>query len=287
VSQNEGNSGTTLFTFTVSLSNPSSQTITVNYATADGTATTADNDYSSTSGTLTFAPNETSKTISVSVNGDTKFEPNETFSVNLSLPVNATISRGQGLETITNDDALPAISINDVSQNEGDSGATLFTFTVSLSNPSSQMITVSYATADGTATTADNDYSATSGTLTFAANETSKTISVSVNGDTKFEPNETFTVNLSSPVNAVIADGQGLGTIINDDAAPTPTPTPTPTSTPTPTPTPTPTLASPTATSATNVTASSFIANWTSVSGATGYLLDVSTSNMFRTYVPG
>ncbi len=89
-------------------------------------------------------------------------------------------------------DLQPTISINDVNQTEGNSGTTLFIFTVSLSNPSFQPITVDYATADGTATTADNDYSSTSGTLTFAANETSKTISVSVNGDNKFEPNETF-----------------------------------------------------------------------------------------------
>src|SRR5439155_17168571 len=110
----EGNSGTTSFVFTVSLSNASSQTITVTYATADGTATTADNDYVAASGTLTFNPGDTSKTITVTVNGDTKFEPDETFTVKLSGATNATIADGQGQGTIVNDDTQPAISINDV-----------------------------------------------------------------------------------------------------------------------------------------------------------------------------
>src|SRR5207245_3154175 len=129
VSLAEGNSGTTSFVFTVSLSNASSQTITVTYATADGTATTADNDYVAANGTLTFNPGDTSKTITVTVNGDTKFEPDETFFVNLSNPINATIADGQGQGTILNDDAQPTISINDVSLAEGNSGTTNFVFT--------------------------------------------------------------------------------------------------------------------------------------------------------------
>lgn len=87
---NEGNSGTTAFNFKVSISGATTQTVTVNYATADGTAN-APTDYQTASGTLTFAPGETSKTIAVLVNGDTNVEPNETFTVNLSGAVNATI----------------------------------------------------------------------------------------------------------------------------------------------------------------------------------------------------
>src|SRR5207249_2245282 len=109
--------------------------------------------------------------VAVTVNGDTKFEPNETFFVNLSNPVNATISDNQGVGTIVNDDGQPTISISDVSQNEGNAGPTVFTFTVSLSSASFQTITVDFATADGTATTADGDYVAASGTVTFLRSE--------------------------------------------------------------------------------------------------------------------
>jgi hypothetical protein len=217
----EGNSGTTTFTFTVTLSNPTSQTVTVHFATSDGTATTADNDYVANSGTLTFAPNTTTQTFTVVVNGDTKFEPNETFTATLSSPTNATIASATGTGTITNDDAQPTISINDLSQSEGNTGTTSFTFTVTLSNPSSQQVTVNFATSDGTATTADNDYAANSGTLTFAPNTTTQTFTVVVNGDKKFEPDETFTVTLTNAVNATIADATGTGTIANDDAQPT------------------------------------------------------------------
>src|SRR5207249_4346154 len=135
--------------------------------------------------------------VAVTVNGDTKFEPNETFFVNLSNPVNATIGDNQGAGTIVNDDGQPTISISDVSQNEGNVGPTLFTFTVSLSSASSQPITVDFATADGTATAADGDYVAAGGTVTFLPVPTRRSSDLTVNGDTKFEPNETFFVNLS------------------------------------------------------------------------------------------
>jgi len=217
VSQTEGNSGGTSFTFNVSLSGASSEPVTVNYATADGTATTADGDYSSTGNTLTFDPGQTSKSVTVQVNGDSKFEANESFVVNLTSPTNATLGDGQGQGTILNDDLQPSISINDVSQSEGNSGTTNATFTVSLSAASGQTATVNFATADGTAT-APSDYQSTSGTLTFNPGEVSKPITVQVNGDTVNEPAETFLVNLSGAANATIADNQGVGTITNDDA---------------------------------------------------------------------
>jgi CSLREA domain-containing protein len=118
---------------------------------------------------------------------------------------------------------LPTLSINNVSQNEGNSGTTPFVFTVTLSAASASTVTVNYATADGTAT-APSDYAATSGTLTFAPGVTTQTITVNVVGDTTPEPNETFTVNLSTPANATIAAGTGTGTIVDDDAAPPPPP---------------------------------------------------------------
>ncbi len=216
----EGNSGTTNATFTVTLSAPSASTVTVQYNTANGTAT-AGSDYQAATGTLTFAPNDTSETITVVVNGDTVFESNETFAVNLSNPTNATIADSQGLGTITNDDAQPppTISINDVTVTEGNSGTTNATFTVTLSAASASTVTVNFATADNTAT-AGSDYQAASGTLTFTAGQTTKTITVAVNGDTVVEADETFAVNLSNPTNATISDAQGVGTITNDDQPP-------------------------------------------------------------------
>ncbi|WP_171984657.1 putative Ig domain-containing protein [Hydrogenophaga sp. A37] len=99
----EGNSGTTSAVFTVTLSAASGQTVSVNYATADGTATQSA-DYTSTSGTLTFTPGQTTQTITVLVAGETVPEAGETFFVNLSGATNATIADNQGLGTITNDD---------------------------------------------------------------------------------------------------------------------------------------------------------------------------------------
>jgi hypothetical protein len=119
---------------------------------------------------------------------------------------------GQGVE--------PQLRISDVSHKEGDRGATAFTFVVTLSAASDQAVTVNYATADGTAHARFDhggiDYLPAAGTLTFAPGETVKTITVEVFGDTLKERDETFFVNLSDPVNAVLADGQGLGTILDD-----------------------------------------------------------------------
>ena len=110
----EGNSGTASLTFTVTLSVASGKTVTVEYATADGTATSG-SDYTAKSGTLTFAPGETTKTVTVTVTGDTTTEASETVLLNLSGAVNATISDNQGSGTITNDDtpAAPAPAAGD------------------------------------------------------------------------------------------------------------------------------------------------------------------------------
>jgi uncharacterized protein (TIGR03437 family) len=218
VSVTEGNTGTVNATFTVTLSAVSENTVTVNYATVDGTAS-APADYQSTSGQLTFNPGDLTRTITVPVNGDTLDEPNETFFINLSGPTNSTLIDNQGQGTIIDNDPPPSLSINDVSVAEGDAGATPATFTVALSAASGRTVTVNYATADNTAE-AGSDFQATSGTLTFNPGDTSTTVSVLVIGDTTFEPNETFLVNLSGPTNASISDPQGVGAIVNDDAAP-------------------------------------------------------------------
>jgi hypothetical protein len=220
VSLAEGNTGTKLARFMVTLSTASTSTVTVQYATADGTAT-AGSDYIATTGTLTFALGVTQQTISVTVNGDTLVESDETFTVNLSAPVNASLAVSQGTGTILNDDtaSLPSLSINNVSQFEGNGGTSAFTFTASLSAASQNTVTVQFASADGTAT-AGSDYVATSGTLSFAPGQTQQTISVVVNGDIVYEPDESFFINLTNPTNATLSVSQGQGTIKNDDLAP-------------------------------------------------------------------
>jgi hypothetical protein len=218
VSVAEGNAGTVNATFTVSLSSPSAQTVTVDYATANGTAT-APADYAAGSGTVSFPPGSTSQAVTVAVNGDLLDEPDETFFVNLSNPTGAPIADGQGMGTIVDDDPTPSLSINDVAVTETDTGSVPAVFTVSLSAPSGQTVTVSYATADGTASSG-SDYLATAGTLSFAPGTTSMTVTVAVLGDVTDEANETFFVNLTNPSNATVADGQGLGTILDNDPPP-------------------------------------------------------------------
>ena len=154
------------------------------------------------------------------MNGDAVDEADETFTVTLSNPANATIADGSGQGTITDDDPAPALSIGDVSLAEGNAGTTTATFTVSLSVASGKTVTFDWATAAGTAA-AGTDYVSASGSRTIAAGATSATIGVSVNGDIVDEANETFTVVLSNPASATIADGSGQGTITDDDAAPT------------------------------------------------------------------
>ena len=217
VSITEGNSGTKNASFTVTLSAASGRTIKVNYATANGTAT-AGSDYVSTSGTLTIPAGSTSGTIAVPIKGDTTVEPDETFFVNLTSPINVYITGSQGVGKILNDDT--AVSIGNVSVTEGNSGTINANFKVSLSAAAPFPVTVRYATADGTAT-AGSDYVWTSGTLTIPAGSTSGTVAVPVVGDTLNEANETFTVKLSSPTNAIVATATGTGTILNDDPVPT------------------------------------------------------------------
>ncbi|MEH2067450.1 MAG: Calx-beta domain-containing protein [Nostoc sp.] len=223
VSLTEGNPGTTTnANFIVTLSNPSYQTVTVNYNTSDGTATVADSDYNSASGTITFNPGETNKTLNISVISDNKFETDETFSVNLLGATNATLADSLGVATIINDDTQPAISISDISVIEGNTGTTTnANFAITLSNPSYQQVTVNYNTSDGTAVVSDSDYNSASGTITFNPGETSKVISIGVIGDNKFEADETFGVNLLGATNATLADSLGVATIINDDNQPT------------------------------------------------------------------
>jgi hypothetical protein len=202
----EGQSGSTNAAFSAALSAPSSQTVTVSYTTANGTAT-AGSDFTAASGTLTFAAGTTSQQILVPVLGDNIAEADETFSVTLSNPVNATLGTATGTGTITNDD-LPGLSVGNVTAREGTNAV----FTVTLAPAVAGPVTVNYATANGTAT-AGSDYTSASGQLSFAANETSRTVSVALLADAAVEGVETFTLTLSGAVGAPIASAQATGTI--------------------------------------------------------------------------
>ena len=204
----EGNSGTRNANFIVSLSNPSSQTITVAYQTSNVSAV-AGTDYIAQVGTITFNPGEVSKTVGVIVNGDTLVENNETFKVNLSTPVNATIADGEGIGTINNDD-VPSLTVNNLTVVEGVDNNAIMTFT--LSTPSNQGVSVNYSTTAGTAT-ANSDYTPVSGTLTIPAGATTATLSIPIVNDNFNEPNETFNLALSNPVGAVVVNANPVITI--------------------------------------------------------------------------
>ena len=147
-------------------------------------------------------------------------EPNETFTLTGTLTSNGTPPLSDsGIATILDNDAGPTFSINDVTVTEGTDPT--ITFTVTKSGLTALATSVDYAVAPGTAVT-PGDYtaglSALAGTLTFAAGETSKTITLNVTDDTVAELTETFNVNLSGATNATIADNQGVGTILDNDA---------------------------------------------------------------------
>ncbi len=237
VTQAEGDSGTTDFTLVVTKSGDTEVNATVDFATSNGTTNPATGgatcgagvDYETQTGTLTFLPLDGSESITVKVCGEAVFELDQTFFVNLSNPSSATITDGQGLGTITNDDAAPMLSINDVSLAEGNSGVTNFIFTVTKAGATEVNATVDFATADGTTNPATGgaacgvgvDYETQTGSLNFAPADGSMIVTVKVCGEAVFELNQTFFVNLTNPASASITDDQGLGTITNDDAAPT------------------------------------------------------------------
>ncbi|MDP1751051.1 MAG: Calx-beta domain-containing protein, partial [Reyranella sp.] len=178
------------------------------------------------SGTVSFAAGESSKIVTVWTLGETVLEGDESFAVTLSDASEGTvIDTSSAVGTIRNDDGPPAglVSISDVTVTEGDDETQLATFTVTRTGGTSAF-NVDYATADGTAMVADGDYAATSGTLHFDDGVDVQTFSVLVNGDSVFESDEAFFVDLSGATHgAVLGIGTGVGTILNDDIAPGPT----------------------------------------------------------------
>ena len=214
--------------FTVSLSTTTTEDVTVQYSTANGTAT-AGEDYEAASGeTATIDAGELSTTVSIETLEDGIIEGDETFTVTLSNATNATLDTdaASGEGTITDDDVPPSLSVADASAAEG----MPVEFTVSLmTDEVIEEVTVEYTISVGEGDTAAEsaDFSADavlSGTLTFAVgatgDETKQTVSVMTQDDGDDENNENFTLTLSEPMNATITDGSAVGTILDNDGPP-------------------------------------------------------------------
>ena len=208
-------------TIQVDLGGVSAVTVTIDYVTSNGTATSG-SDYTATNGTLTFAPGDTSQTFDVSITDDASVEDSETVTLTLSNPSNASLS-GTNPATLTiTDNDVPSVSFASATYNipEGDPSAT--TIYINLSEAGNSTITVNYATSDGSAT-AGSDYTAASGTLTFNVGETQRTITnLPVIDDTTVEcGNETVNLTLSNPNNATLgATSTTVITIVENDGTP-------------------------------------------------------------------
>jgi hypothetical protein len=211
----EGDSGQRPVSFPVTLSAPSGLPASVSWTLSYGTASSSD--VTLASGSVTIPAGSTSATVAALVAGDTTKEADETFTVTLSAPVRALLGRAAGTGTIHDDDRKNAlrVSIGNASVVEGALGTRRLVFTVSLSSASSSVVTVSYATSPGTATSAD--FTATSGQISIPAGALSATVAVDVRGDGTVEPDETFAVVLSAASGATINRVTGTGTIRNDD----------------------------------------------------------------------
>ena len=218
ITRSEEDSGTTPYVFTITQDKAVAYDTSFYFSTANGTATVADNDYIAISNQLVIIPaGSLSTTVTVLVNGDTKYEVQESFSVTISNPTNATLgSTSTRYGYIANNDILPTITISDANLTEGNTSYSNMEFTVTISKAADA--SVNYATSDGTAI-AGSDYDAVGGVLVFRATDTnlSKTILVPIESDSLVENNETFTVTLSNEINATLAKATAIGTIINDD----------------------------------------------------------------------
>ena len=226
ISLNEGNSGTTVLTYTVTRSGLLTGNSSVDWI-LRGTGGSPVNASDFVGGVLpsdklNFKADETSKTISIRVAGDKIVEPDETFSVTLSNPnSNVSITTATASGTIINDDTSLAISPAAISLNEGNSGTTAFTYTVTRSG----LLTGNSSVDWSLGTTGSNQVNASdfvggvlpSDTLNFAAGESSKTFSVQVAGDNIAETDEDFTIKLTNAGSASIATAAATGIILNDD----------------------------------------------------------------------
>lgn len=223
-SRPEGHTGNTPFTFTLSrvdASNPASVDFAVSgYGFPAANAT--DFGGSFPTGTISFGVGETSQTLTVNVSGDTLVEGDDVFQVQLSNPVGGRLGTAFVTSRIFNDDASLSIAATDATKNEGNSGTTPFTFTVTRTGDTSGASSVEFAVAgSGTNPANADDFSGMlpSGTVNFAAGQTTQTITIQVSADTVAEPDEGFSVSLANPLGATVLTSSATGTIRNDEAS--------------------------------------------------------------------
>ncbi len=216
-----GTDGYLVAEFNVRLSAPVTRPVSVDFATASGSALAGD-DFAPTNGTVIFPPGTTNVIIEVTVVGKSTVYTNRNFFVNLSNPTNGVVANSIGLGTIEAN-AAPGFYIDDVMVAEANGGLGVpkanAVFTVTLLGGNDRLVTVNYAALGGSALSR-KDFKPKKGTLKFLPGVTTQTITVPVVGETMSESNEWFAVNLSRPVNAVIIHGQGRGTIVDDDPLP-------------------------------------------------------------------
>jgi hypothetical protein len=210
----EGNDGTQNALVTVSLTEPHGNNVNVNYSTVDGTAV-AGSDYTAVSGLLTFTKNEMSKSIAIPIRGDRVVESDESFSVRLSNARGAKIADGTGDVRIVDNE--PYVWVTYAQVIEGNDGTAPAVFTAYLTALYDRPVTVTFATADGSAL-AGQDYIAVLGSITIPAGQSSQDITVPVRGDRLGEPNETFVLNVSTADSyARMGNAATTGTIVDNE----------------------------------------------------------------------
>lgn len=190
----------------------------VDYATRDITAHSG-SDYSSAFGVAVFPPGATNVEVLVSVNGNTRNEADKTFWLMLTNAVHGVLSKSYAIGTIVNDDPSPALSITDAVLIDDGTGTTNAVFTVNASGVSGRAITVDYETVGGTASSGA-EFVPVADTLTFVPGMTRQLIAVPVFGEALTGPAAVFFVNLSDAMNATIARGRAVATLLNNNNAP-------------------------------------------------------------------
>jgi hypothetical protein len=202
--------------FELVLTVPSGKPVTV-HATTGARSALPGRDYVELDRDVTIPPGRQTWPVVVQVHGDPFHEADENFVLGVSANRETHLHDWEGIAFITDDDAPPSISVGDVSVAEGSGlGTTPLSFSVSLSAPSGLPVSVSYATADGTAW-AGSDFAHASGTLEFAPGETTKRVQVEVTRDTTDEPSEILLLQLATPVGATLGTASAQATILDDD----------------------------------------------------------------------
>jgi hypothetical protein len=218
----EGDEGETALEFEITSSYPAPEVFSVQATSAIvGMGAEPVSDYTPIDQEVVFGVTDTSETVQVPVIGDDLVEADELLLLHLAAPEIGGLADGTAVGRILDDDD-PAISIDDVTLEEGTGGPTGFHFTVSLDQPAQEDVTVTATPTDGTAVT-PGDWQGVPVEVTFEPGQTEADVVVSVVGDSDVEDDETFTVVLSDEAGATLADDEGLGTIIDDDAVEVPT----------------------------------------------------------------